>query len=215
MNYTVPNLEFQSAANIKAHQGKALQQALLYLAQHSPYYKKLFAENDTNISDIQNVEDLVKIPCTTKDDFSNYNNDFCRVARNQIADYTTTSGTTGQPVTVALTENDLQRLAYNEERSFVCAAGNSNDIYQLMLTLDRQFMAGMAYYLGIRKMGAGAVRVGPVSPQMQWENIARLKPTALVVGSSFLIKCWSMRCQRYCYTTRVQKGLIGKLSETD
>lgn len=188
MNYTVPDLEFQSAADIKAHQGKALQQALQYLAQHSPFYKKLFADNNINTADIQSIEDLVKIPCTTKDDFSQSNSDFFCVSRNSIADYTTTSGTTGQPVTIALTENDLQRLAYNEERSFVCATGNADDVYQLMLTLDRQFMAGMAYYLGIRKMGAGAVRVGPVSPQMQWENIARFKPTALVVVPSFLIK---------------------------
>lgn len=188
MIYNFPDLEFRPSEEIKAYQGKALKQALQYLAANSPYYKNFFAENSINITQINSLEDLGNIPCTSKDDFSKYNNDFFCVPRNKVADYTTTSGTTGQPVTVALTENDLQRLAYNEERSFVCASGNADDVYQLMLTLDRQFMAGMAYYLGIRKMGAGAVRVGPVSPQMQWENIMRFKPTALVVVPSFLIK---------------------------
>ncbi len=130
----------------------------------------------------------MQIPTTTKEDFSKHNFDFLCVPKNKIIDYTTTSGTTGSPVTIVLTENDLQRLAYNEEQSFICANGNPSDVYQLMLTLDRQFMAGMAYYLGIRKLGAGAVRVGPISPQMQWENIHRFKPNAIIAVPSFILK---------------------------
>jgi phenylacetate-CoA ligase len=188
VNYEHIQLEFQSPAAIKKYQETSLQSALRYLAVNSPYYQKLFAENKIQIENIRNIEDLAQIPTTSKNDFSQSNFDFLCVPKSKIADYTTTSGTTGAPVTVALTENDLQRLAYNEERSFVCAGGNASDVYQLMLTLDRQFMAGMAYYLGIRKIGAGAVRVGPVSPQMQWENILRFQPTALVVVPSFLLK---------------------------
>jgi len=62
------------------------------------------------------------------------------------------------------------------------------DIYQLMLTLDRQFMAGMAYYSGIRKIGAGIIRLGPGVPSLQWETILRLKPTAIVAVPSFIVK---------------------------
>jgi len=57
-----------------------------------------------------------------------------------------------------------------------------------MLTLDRQFMAGMAYYSGIRKMGAGIIRVGPGVPSLQWETIFRLMPTAIVAVPSFIAK---------------------------
>jgi phenylacetate-CoA ligase len=57
-----------------------------------------------------------------------------------------------------------------------------------MLTLDRQFMAGMAYYSGIRKLGAGIIRVGPGVPSLQWETIFRLKPTVLVAVPSFILK---------------------------
>ena len=165
-----------------------LKQALAYLQASSPYYKRLFAENKIDIRKINSVEDLIQIPTTTKEDFSKNNFDFLCVPKNKIVDYTTTSGTTGLPVTIALTENDLQRLAYNEEQSFITANGKSTDVYQLMLTLDRQFMAGMAYYLGIRKLGAAAVRVGPISPQMQWENIHRFKPNAIVAVPSFILK---------------------------
>jgi phenylacetate-CoA ligase len=57
-----------------------------------------------------------------------------------------------------------------------------------MLTLDRQFMAGMAYYTGIRKLGAGVLRVGPGVPSLQWENIQRIQPTTIVAVPSFILK---------------------------
>jgi phenylacetate-CoA ligase len=49
-------------------------------------------------------------------------------------------------------------------------------------------MAGMAYYSGIRKLGAGIIRVGPGVPSLQWETIFRLKPTAIVGVPSFILK---------------------------
>ena len=57
--------------------------------------------------------------------------------RNEIVEYSFTSGTLGSPVTIALTENDLQRLTYNEYFSFLSAETRPDDIIQLMLTLDR------------------------------------------------------------------------------
>lgn len=173
---------------IKSFQEKKLQEQLAYLKSHSPYYQDVFKNESIAISNIKTLEDLVELPTTSKDEFSNHNFEFLCVPKNKIIDYTTTSGTTGSPVTIALTENDLERLAYNEEQSFICANGHPTDVYQLMLTLDRQFMAGMAYYLGIRKLGAGAVRVGPISPQMQWENIQRFKPNSIIAVPSFILK---------------------------
>jgi phenylacetate-CoA ligase len=109
-------------------------------------------------------------------------------AEEKIVDYSATSGTMGSPVTIALTEKDLERLSYNEYRSFVCAGGTSSDIFQLQLTLDRQFMAGIAYFTGLRKLGAGIIRLGSGSPVMQWESIMRLHPTVLVGVPSQLLK---------------------------
>jgi phenylacetate-CoA ligase len=128
------------------------------------------------------------LPVTVKDDIQLHNWDFLSVPRTRIVEYTSTSGTMGKPVTVALTAKDLDRLAYNECISFACAGGTSDDIFQLMLTLDRQFMAGIAYYQGIRKLGASIIRVGPGLPAMQLDAIERLKPTVLVAVPSFIVK---------------------------
>ncbi len=171
-----------------AMQEQKLQELLVYLSKNSPFYRELFAKHHIDISAVKTVADLASIPTTTKDDLQQRNNDFLCVPAEDVIEYTSTSGTLGNPVTIALTENDLQRLAYNEYSSFSCADGSKDDTYQLMLTLDRQFMAGIAYYLGIRKLGAGIIRLGPGVPSLQWETIKRLKPTAIVAVPSFILK---------------------------
>ena len=178
----------QQADAIARMQEQKLKELLLYLSQHSPFYKDLFAKNQVDINSIQTVTDLALLPTTAKEDLQQRNHDFLCVPAEKVVEYTSTSGTLGGPVTIALTEKDLDRLAYNEYSSFSCADGSKDDIYQLMLTLDRQFMAGIAYYLGIRRLGAGIIRLGPGVPALQWETIQRLKPTAIVAVPSFILK---------------------------
>jgi len=175
-------------AAITATQEQKLRDLIQYVSVHSPFYKELFAKHKINVADIKTLDDLAKIPTTEKDDLQKRNNDFLCVPAGQVIEYTSTSGTLGGPVTIALTDKDLDRLAYNEYNSFLCADGSKDDIYQLMLTLDRQFMAGIAYYSGIRKIGAGIIRLGPGVPALQWETIKRLKPTAIVAVPSFILK---------------------------
>lgn len=187
MNYS-PEAAFQSAAEIITMQEAKLQETIAYLNEHSPFYKEFFSKARFNPSGIKTIEDLSVIPVTIKEDLQQRNEDFLCVPRNKIVEYSSTSGTLGNPVTIMLTESDLNRLACNEYASFVSIEGSVNDVYQLMLTLDRQFMAGMAYYSGIQKLGAGAIRLGPGVPSLQWETILRLKPTAIVAVPSFIVK---------------------------
>jgi phenylacetate-CoA ligase len=57
-----------------------------------------------------------------------------------------------------------------------------------MTTLDRRFMAGLAYFLGIKQMGAGVIRVGNGMPEFQWDTIKRLNPTIAIAVPSFILK---------------------------
>jgi len=187
MNMTT-HKKFLQQSEIREIQEKKLQELMSYLKSNSPFYKKIFDQHKIDPGQIRRLEDLVSLPTTSKEDLQLFNDEFLCVPRSAVIEYTSTSGTLGAPVTIALTENDLQRLAYNEFKSFTCAGGVPEDVYQLMLTLDRQFMAGMAYYTGIRKLGAGIIRVGPGVPSLQWETIFRLKPTVLVAVPSFILK---------------------------
>ena len=101
---------------------------------------------------------MQQIPVTTKTDLQLHNEDFICVSRDEIIDYVTTSGTLGDPVTFVLTSEDLDRLAYNEYLSFTTTGCSRQDILQLMTTIDRRFMAGLAYYMGARELGMGVAR---------------------------------------------------------
>jgi phenylacetate-CoA ligase len=187
-NSLIPEIETRSLDEIKLYQNEQLQHLLQYLNKHSLFYQKLFSANNLSFEDIKTVDDLALIPVTTKDDLQAYSKDFQCVADHKIIDYVTTSGTLGEPVTFPMSENDLERLTYNEYISFGCAHTTEHDIFQLMLTLDKRFMAGMAYYLGLRKHGAAIIRNGPGSAQLQFDSIARYHTTALVTVPSFLPK---------------------------
>lgn len=181
-----PNqLGFAPLQEQEAWQLNALQQLLSYLRSHSPFYREKLSASSTGA--LKSLRHLEELPFTTKEDLQQRNWDFLCTPRAAVREYMTTSGTMGKPVTIALTESDLQRLAYNECQAFRCAGGHEGEVYQLALTLDRQFMAGMAYYGGILKMGASVVRCGPGLPQMQWETIGRLQTSALVAVPSFLL----------------------------
>lgn len=184
----IPEIEKASKAEIKKFQEKLLGEDLSYIKGNSRYYSQLFRTEKIDISKIKKLEDLKNIPVTTKDDIQKRNIDFICVEKNKIIDYITTSGTMGDPVTFAMTDKDLERLAYNECISFICADGSSKDVYQLMTTIDRRFMAGLAYFLGVRKLGAGIVRVGNGMPELQWDTIERVRPTTAIAVPSFLLK---------------------------
>jgi phenylacetate-CoA ligase len=167
-------------------QHQKLLELLQYVSEKSNFYKRVFSDNDIDIRQIKSVEGLSVLPFTTKDDLAGYNDDFLCVPKTKIADFVTTSGTMSDPVAFYLTESDVDRLASNEADSFRCADGSEQDIYQLMTTIDRRFMAGLAYWMGARKMGAGMIRVGPGAPFLQWESIQRFSPTVLIAIPSFI-----------------------------
>ena len=183
-----PEIERQALDVIKKFQEKELAKLLLFLQSKSPYYSKLFKSNSIDIAKIKTLEDLQYIPVTTKEDLQLHNDDFFCVDKSSIVDYMTTSGTLSDPTIFAVTNKDLERLAYNEAISFVCAGGKPGNIYQLMTTIDKRFMAGLAYFLGIRKMGGSIVRVGNGIPELQWDTIHRIKPDTLICVPSFIPK---------------------------
>ncbi|MDR1055583.1 MAG: AMP-binding protein [Prevotellaceae bacterium] len=183
-----PEIQVKPAGEIKKYQEEKLRETLIYLQQYSAFYKKIFAENNIDITKIKHIEDLQSLPLTTKTDLQNYNELFICVDKRKIIDYVTTSGTLGDPVTFTLTSNDLDRLSYNEYLSFNTVGCTENDVLQLMTTIDRRFMAGLAYFMGARELGMGVARVGNGIPELQWDTINRIHPTCGMVVPSFIMK---------------------------
>ena len=182
------DIEFRPADEIDEFQNGKLRDAMKYLSEHSPFYQKMFAARNINFKEVRTISDLARLPFTEKSDLQQHNKEFLCVPPEKIVDYITTSGTLGDPVTFGCTDKDLDRLAFNEKKSFACAGVRPGNIVQLMTTLDKRFMAGLAYFLGVRALGASIIRVGNGMPELQWDTIQRLCPDTIMCVPSFILR---------------------------
>jgi len=177
-----------SIAEIEAVQDTAWRVTFRHAAAHSPFYRTHFARAGISAGDAIPLADVARVPTVDQTVVSECTEQFLCVPREKIVDVVTTSGSTGRPLVWQLTEHDLERLARNEELSFGCAGFTSADTVLLAVAMDRCFIAGMAYFLGLRKLGCAIVRVGPATPAMHLDMIRRAQPTAVVGVPSFLLR---------------------------
>ena len=156
-------------------------------AKLSPFYKELFKKHGIVPEEITSLEDIHTLPFTARQDLDKHGEGIQTVPDKEIVDLALTSGTTGPPVKVPYTEDDLDRLAFNETIAFWGAGVRPEDVCLIAVTLDRCFVAGLAYYNGLVRLGATAIRSGPGQPARQWELISTLKPTVLVGVPTFFL----------------------------
>ena len=174
---------FSEPSVIADRQLALLQRHLETLQQTSPWYCELNIDRQ----EVRSLDDLRYLPLTSKDDLAGNNDAFRAVSPEQVVDICQTSGTTGEPVTIWQTENDLQRLALNEYLAFSATGISRRDKVLIGAALDRGFMAGLAYFFGLRRIGATSIRVGSGQPALVAEAIEKQQPNVLVgVPSLFL-----------------------------
>ena len=181
------DISFLKPEAIKKIQEARLGEHIAYCKNNSPFYrdtlKALKIENGPF-----GLEGLSVLPFTEKGDIEKRNDDFCAVERSKIVDIVLSSGTTGRPIRMMYSDYDLKRLAYNEEKSFRGCGVTEDDVVLLTCTMDRCFVAGLAYFLGIRNIGASAIRNGHGSLESHAEIIAKMQPTVIVGVPTFLKK---------------------------
>jgi phenylacetate-CoA ligase len=158
---------------------KSWAETFRYAAERSPFYREYFR-------DLSPGTPLASLPLVDKAILSERNLDFLCVPRERVVEIVTTTGTTGRPLLWMLTESDVCRLGRNERLSFECAGLASGDTVMVAVAMDRCFIAGLAYWLGLRELGCAVVRVGPGSPLLVLEMIERARPNAIVAVPSFL-----------------------------
>lgn len=174
---TIAQVEQMQMPLLKSHLEQAMQ---------VPFYKEHFTAAGLDFSGIRSVADLSFLPFTTRQDLDDYPDRFGAGDEEKFRDIALTSGTTGNAVIVPYTEKDLRRLAFNEALAFYGTGVTKEDRVLLTVTLDRCFIAGLAYYSGATMLGATAIRSGPGQPERQWHTIHTLHPRIIVGVPTFL-----------------------------
>ncbi len=180
-------LRAAEATLVEPYQFKLLRDHLRHAAR-TPFYKNIFRQIDFSPDGISSIRDLAGLPLTNREDIDQGQFMFDPGETMTSADIALTSGTTGEAVIVPYTTRDLDRLAFNETMGFYGAGIRRGDRVLLAVTLDRCFIAGLAYYSGLVRLGATAIRSGPGQPARQWNLIQKLHPRAIVGVPSFLLR---------------------------
>ncbi|MEA2067951.1 MAG: AMP-binding protein [Verrucomicrobiota bacterium] len=176
-------IEFAAPDEVRAEQECLLRKHIRYCKEHSPFYGERLSDVDP-----EEIHTLASLPLTHKMEISIRNSEFVAVEPVEIADIVFSSGTTGWPTKIMYTQGDLERLAYNEERAFNACGITASDIVLLTCTMDRCFIAGLAYFLGARAIGAAAIRNGHGTLEGHGEVIKHAAPTTIVGVPTFLRK---------------------------
>jgi phenylacetate-CoA ligase len=160
------------------------------LAFKTQLYSGKFREAGLSPSDITSIEDLIKLPFSSKQDI-------VKDYRAAIADYNdlsvfhTTSGTSGTPTVVGYTNNDVETQISNEARNLLTAGFKKEDTI-LNTTPYGMFFAGIDIHEAIRRIGAVVVPAGKqATGRQQADMIHFYRPTGVIGIAQFLLK-WAI-----------------------
>jgi len=180
-------LALADAALIAQRQDELLRRHIRHCAAHSPFYRRMFARIGIVPEELQGRGDLARLPFTEKGDLESCHAEFLALPQDEIVDFCLTSGTTGKSVAMLQSAGDLDRLAYNEELSFRGVGITREDRVLVAAAMDRCFMAGLAYFLGLTRIGATVIRGGSSSAGLLMELIRTCRPSAIVGVPSLLL----------------------------
>ena len=130
---------------------KGLQKSLKRVWSNEWSRKLLLRRGFGNPEDVKSLDDLKRIPFLTKDDFREaYPLQMSTVPRKDLLEFHMSSGSTGTPVVMAYTKNDLNQWADCMARCFTMAGLEAGDAFQIMPTFGL-FNGGFGCYHGCRK----------------------------------------------------------------
>lgn len=157
--YLHPEIELMKTDEIRAMQLKKIQSIFKKAYTTNPYYKKLCVEKDVNPDDIKEFDDIEKLPFLSKVEVRDaYPFELLMVPQNTVAEYHTTSGTTGKSIAICATPEDMQNWAAVNARSLWMCGSRPGDI--LMMSFAYGLATGIGFHYGAQSIGMGVVPGG-------------------------------------------------------
>src|SRR5215217_5076800 len=148
-----PDIEKLPLDQLRRLQNEKLRQLVPLMYRTIPFYKKLFDENGLTPNDIQTVEDLPKLPFTYKAALrDNYPFGLFTRPRQELARLHCSSGTTGKPIVVGYTLNDIDTFSEVIARSLTAAGCRPGMLIQNAYGYGL-FTGGLGLHYGAEKMG--------------------------------------------------------------
>ncbi|WP_332899453.1 phenylacetate--CoA ligase PaaK [Haladaptatus sp. CMSO5] len=162
-------------------------QRMVTQAATVPYYAQAFEEVGVSPEDIDSIDDIEKLPFTTKEDLrDNYPDKLFAVPREEIVRLHASSGTTGKPKIVAYTRDDLKVWREAMARSLVAAGVSATDTVQNAYGYGL-FTGGLGFHDGAEELGATVIPIGGGNTDRQIDFLEDLGSTVLSCTPSYCL----------------------------
>jgi phenylacetate-CoA ligase len=166
-------------------QGERLREMVERIYFNVPFYRTKLQEAGIEPGDIRSIDDLKRLPFTTKQDLrDNYPFGLFAVPRQEIVRLHASSGTTGKSTVVGYTHNDIMMWAEVVARSLTMAGITRDDIIQVAYGYGL-FTGGLGVHYGAEKVGASVIPISGGNTKKQLQLLEDFGSTVIACTPSY------------------------------
>lgn len=181
------NKECMSRDEMSALQGKRLHKMVEYVYHNVPFYRKKLQERNIIPDDIQTIEDITKLPFTTKKDLrDNYPTGLQAAPMSQIVRIHASSGTTGNPTIVGYTRKDIAIWTECMSRCLTAYGVSKDDVFSVAYGYGL-FTGGLGAHNGVENVGASVVPASTGNTEKHLKLIRDLGVTGIACTPSYAL----------------------------
>jgi phenylacetate-CoA ligase len=168
-------------------QDQRARKLVTYVYENVPFYRERFDEAGVSPTDVDGVEDLPRLPLTSKEDLrDNYPDGLFAVDDEEMRCLHASSGTTGKPKVVGYTRKDLDLWREVMARSLVAAGVEEGETVQNAYGYGL-FTGGLGVHHGCDELGATVIPIGGGGTKRQLEFLEDLGSETLTSTPSYAL----------------------------
>ncbi len=180
-------IETMPLEDLKNLQSDRLVKLVRYVYDRCPVYRKKFEEAGVSPSDIRSIDDIAKLPFTTKLDMrDNYPYGLFSAPREEVVEIHVSSGTTGNPTLVGYTREDIKLWSEVMARALCCAGAKPDDIIQIAYGYGL-FTGGLGFHYGALEMGLTIIPTSSGQTKRQLKIMQDFQPRILACTPSYCL----------------------------
>ncbi len=182
-----PNKECMPREQLRELQGKRLQKLVAYVYHNVPFYRHKMQEMDLMPDDIRSIDDIVKLPFTTKQDLrNNYPYGLMAAPKSEVVRVHASSGTTGNPTIVGYTRKDLAVWSEVMSRCLSAYGVTREDTFSVSYGYGL-FTGGLGAHYGVENLGATVIPASTGNTEKHVRLIRDLKITGIACTPSYAL----------------------------
>ncbi|MCX5851390.1 MAG: phenylacetate--CoA ligase [Deltaproteobacteria bacterium] len=184
--YWEKDKETMSRNDLKALQLVRIRESIEKAAA-SHFYGRLFSELGINAGTITSLDDIKKIPFTTKDDLrEHWPYGFCAVPKEELVRMHSSSGTTGRATVIFHTQKDINEWTNLVARSMYMTGVRRGDVFQNMMTYGL-FTGGLGFHYGGERIGVLVIPAGAGNSKRQIQLMRDFETTVIHIIPSYAL----------------------------